>query len=206
MTPVSIPLLLPFCSIFNLFLHHYTVLLQVACQSQSPYSGVITTGGGFSSYYPQPSWQKAAVTKYFSGLDSSNTPVAGYNIKVCLYSICGSVYRSVYISTSLAVCLSTYLCTSVSVYAILFQHSNHLFLTQYTILTYYNTTTLKHYNTILQHYTTTFLGTRLPGYLPIRYELSNSGGGRLRRRLRHICICTRCVYTPILLISTINFR
>ena len=40
---------------------------KIACQSQSPYNGVITTGGGFSTFYPQPSWQKAAVTQYFAG-------------------------------------------------------------------------------------------------------------------------------------------
>lgn len=43
---------------------------EIACQSQQ--GGVITTGGGFSTFYPQPSWQKAAVSAYFA-----NNPVSG---------------------------------------------------------------------------------------------------------------------------------
>ena len=37
---------------------------EVACQSNT--GGVITTGGGFSSFYPTPSWQQAAVTQYLN--------------------------------------------------------------------------------------------------------------------------------------------
>ena len=51
----------------------------VVCISQSQLGGVITTGGGFSTYYPQPSWQTNAVNAYFAGLPSSDTPAAGYN-------------------------------------------------------------------------------------------------------------------------------
>lgn len=50
---------------------------EVACQSQL--GMVITTGGGFSSYYPTPSWQTAAVSSWTSQLDSTNTPSPGYN-------------------------------------------------------------------------------------------------------------------------------
>jgi hypothetical protein len=50
---------------------------EVACQSQL--GGVITTGGGFSTYYPTPDWQKDAVQNYFSGLADEQTPVRGYN-------------------------------------------------------------------------------------------------------------------------------
>eukprot|EP00428_Durinskia_dybowskii_P062055 CAMPEP_0170380796 /NCGR_PEP_ID=MMETSP0117_2-20130122/14069_1 /TAXON_ID=400756 /ORGANISM="Durinskia baltica, Strain CSIRO CS-38" /LENGTH=661 /DNA_ID=CAMNT_0010636329 /DNA_START=129 /DNA_END=2114 /DNA_ORIENTATION=+ len=50
---------------------------EIACQSNE--GGVITTGGGFSTYNPTPSWQQDAVDAYFSGLSSSNTPTSGYN-------------------------------------------------------------------------------------------------------------------------------
>jgi hypothetical protein len=40
----------------------------------------ITSGGGFSKYYSQPSWQKSAVTSYIKARDASQQiPVAGYN-------------------------------------------------------------------------------------------------------------------------------
>ena len=42
---------------------------------------MITTGGGFSGYYPRPSYQQAAVNAYFSSLDNSNQPAPGYNIQ-----------------------------------------------------------------------------------------------------------------------------
>eukprot|EP01034_Spumella_vulgaris_P026655 gene26655-33268_t len=50
---------------------------EIACQSQL--AGVITSGGGFSTYYAQPSWQTAAVTSYFAGLKTQ--PASGYNAK-----------------------------------------------------------------------------------------------------------------------------
>jgi tripeptidyl-peptidase-1 len=39
----------------------------------------ITSGGGFSTYYAQPSWQQSAVSSYFSSL--SKQPSAGFNSK-----------------------------------------------------------------------------------------------------------------------------
>jgi subtilase family serine protease len=50
---------------------------EIACQSQL--GGVITTGGGFSTFSRTPNWQKDAVNAYFDALTSSNTPTAGYN-------------------------------------------------------------------------------------------------------------------------------
>jgi hypothetical protein len=50
---------------------------EIACQSQL--GGVITTGGGFSTYNPTPSWQVDAVNAYFDALTASNTPTSGYN-------------------------------------------------------------------------------------------------------------------------------
>jgi tripeptidyl-peptidase-1 len=47
---------------------------EIACTSTT--GGLITTGGGFSSHYEQPSWQAAAVEKYFS---VAKQPVAGYD-------------------------------------------------------------------------------------------------------------------------------
>ena len=37
---------------------------------------MITTGGGFSTYFPQPSWQQAAVKSYFAKQQNS---APGYN-------------------------------------------------------------------------------------------------------------------------------
>ena len=48
---------------------------EIACQSQL--GGVITTGGGFSTYYPVPSWQENTQKQYFESLATS--PDAGYN-------------------------------------------------------------------------------------------------------------------------------
>ena len=50
---------------------------EIACQSQL--GGVITTGGGFSTYYAQPSWQTDAVDAYFAGLSAGEQPSSGYN-------------------------------------------------------------------------------------------------------------------------------
>ena len=55
---------------------------EVTCQSNycyisgSPIGGVITSGGGFSTYYHQPSWQTKAVETYFK---STSTPSPGFN-------------------------------------------------------------------------------------------------------------------------------
>lgn len=52
---------------------------EVACTSNG--GGVITTGGGFSSYYATPSWQTSAVTDYFKHFDNTNSPSPGFNSK-----------------------------------------------------------------------------------------------------------------------------
>jgi tripeptidyl-peptidase-1 len=55
---------------------------EVTCQSDYCYvqgsniGGVITSGGGFSTYYPQPDWQKSAVDAYF---EATSTPSPGFN-------------------------------------------------------------------------------------------------------------------------------
>lgn len=49
---------------------------EVACTSDN--GGVITTGGGFSTIFEAPSYQKNAISGYFSGLNSTQTPAAGY--------------------------------------------------------------------------------------------------------------------------------
>jgi tripeptidyl-peptidase-1 len=50
---------------------------EKACQSQE--GGVITTGGGFSTFYATPDWQQAAVDGYFNGLSPDERPTSGYN-------------------------------------------------------------------------------------------------------------------------------
>jgi len=50
---------------------------EIACQSQL--NGVITTGGGFSTYYSTPSYQQSIVNYYFNNLKSK--PRSGYNSK-----------------------------------------------------------------------------------------------------------------------------
>ena len=52
---------------------------EIACQSQE--GGVITTGGGFSTYFATPSWQTNATSHYFDTLDDSKKPTSGYNAK-----------------------------------------------------------------------------------------------------------------------------
>ncbi len=64
---------------------------EIACQSQL--GGVITTGGGFSTYYVMPSWQVDAVSYYFSHVAASPNP--GYNPAGRAYpdiSYCGVDY------------------------------------------------------------------------------------------------------------------
>eukprot|EP01035_Chromulina_nebulosa_P020460 gene20460-26548_t len=46
---------------------------EIACSSRT--GGVITTGGGFSTIFSQPSWQASAVANYFA---IATTPVSGY--------------------------------------------------------------------------------------------------------------------------------
>ena len=50
---------------------------EIACQSNE--GSQITTGGGFSTLYPVPSWQKDTMDKYWTALeDSGNMPHSGY--------------------------------------------------------------------------------------------------------------------------------
>jgi len=46
---------------------------EVACSSKT--GGLITTGGGFSAYYPQPSWQTKAVSEFLA----SSSAAAGFD-------------------------------------------------------------------------------------------------------------------------------
>lgn len=56
----------------------------IACQSQE--GGIITTGGGFSTYYEAPSWQTAAIANYFSAAEAAGTtPSSGYSPMVCVH-------------------------------------------------------------------------------------------------------------------------
>jgi len=48
---------------------------EIVCSSST--GSVITSGGGFSNFYGMPSYQKQAVTNYFSTV--SPAPVSGYN-------------------------------------------------------------------------------------------------------------------------------
>jgi subtilase family serine protease len=53
---------------------------EQACQSQL--GGIITSGGGFSTYYKRPAWQDAAVDTYFrrvNGAGSTLKPAPGFN-------------------------------------------------------------------------------------------------------------------------------
>ena len=53
----------------------------IACQSQE--GGVITSGGGFSTYYEAPSWQTEAIANYFNqAAADGTTPLEGYSPKV----------------------------------------------------------------------------------------------------------------------------
>ena len=40
---------------------------------------MITSGGGFSSYYSRPNWQEKAVADYFASLSNSQQPQPGFN-------------------------------------------------------------------------------------------------------------------------------
>jgi tripeptidyl-peptidase-1 len=54
---------------------------EMVCSSNT--SGVITSGGGFSTLYAMPDYQNATVQAYFDSLNNTNSsamlPVAGYN-------------------------------------------------------------------------------------------------------------------------------
>jgi len=72
---------------------------EVACESNK--GGTITSGGGFSTYYPTPAWQKPAVNGYMSYLNSlqpSMRPSKGYNPNGRAYpdiSLLGVNYQTV---------------------------------------------------------------------------------------------------------------
>lgn len=51
---------------------------EIACQSDE--GGYITSGGGFSTYYNQKSWQSKLITDYIDNLSSSEVPTDGFNI------------------------------------------------------------------------------------------------------------------------------
>jgi len=51
---------------------------EISCQSDE--GGYITSGGGFSTYYNQKSWQSKLITDYIDNLSSSEVPTDGFNI------------------------------------------------------------------------------------------------------------------------------
>ena len=68
---------------------------EVVCSSANGHG--ITSGGGFSAYYSQPSWQKSAVSAFFSNSAAAGrTFKAGYNASGRGYpdiSLAGSMYQ-----------------------------------------------------------------------------------------------------------------
>lgn len=53
---------------------------EQSCQSQL--GGIITSGGGFSTYYKRPAWQELAASTYLSRVNSAGSaikPAPGYN-------------------------------------------------------------------------------------------------------------------------------
>ena len=53
---------------------------EVVCSANT--TGRITSGGGFSDYYSQPTWQASAVAGYFKAAAAAGqTPIPGYNAK-----------------------------------------------------------------------------------------------------------------------------
>ena len=68
---------------------------EVVCSSDNGHR--ITSGGGFSAYYTQPSWQKSAVSAFFANSAAAGRVFkAGYNATGRGYpdiSLAGSVYQ-----------------------------------------------------------------------------------------------------------------
>ena len=66
----------------------------MVCQSSS---NIITSGGGFSQYYAQPAYQKAAVAGYLAAVKgTTKEPVAGFDATKRAYpdvSLAGANYR-----------------------------------------------------------------------------------------------------------------
>lgn len=90
---------------------------EIACQSQK--GGVITTGGGFSTYFSTPSWQLKTINRYFQQLPSNKMPTSGYNrngrgipdvslIGVKYLVAIGGVFQSVYGTSCTAPVLAAY--------------------------------------------------------------------------------------------------
>lgn len=50
---------------------------EYACQSNT--GGIITTGGGFSTYFLAQEWQKESITLYFNRLTAAQKPTTGYS-------------------------------------------------------------------------------------------------------------------------------
>lgn len=72
----SFPATSPFVTAVGATMGPNSGAAEVACQSQQ--GGLITTGGGFSTYFPTPSWQSSQVLNYFNNLGGSQ-PSSGYN-------------------------------------------------------------------------------------------------------------------------------
>lgn len=83
---------------------------EIACQSQR--GGVITSGGGFSSYYAVPPWQVAHQNQYLSGLATEPDP--GFNVNgrglpdVSLVGVDYSVYLNGVITSVFGTSCSRY--------------------------------------------------------------------------------------------------
>jgi hypothetical protein len=83
----------------------------IACQSQE--GGVITSGGGFSTYFPAPSWQQEAIANYFAqAAADGTTPESGYSplVRNFLHPIIELRYGFAYISCFYCVVLCFVLC------------------------------------------------------------------------------------------------
>ena len=61
--------------------------METVCMSDATPTGVITTGGGFSQYYPTPAWQASAVGGYLTYIDENkdSMPQQGVltNLNIC---------------------------------------------------------------------------------------------------------------------------
>ena len=70
---------------------------EVVCSANT--TGRITSGGGFSDYYSQPTWQSKAVAGYFvAAAAAGQTPIPGYNAKGRAYpdiSLAGLNYLTI---------------------------------------------------------------------------------------------------------------
>ena len=70
---------------------------EVVCSANT--TGRITSGGGFSDFYSQPTWQASAVAGYFKAAASAGqTPIPGFNAKGRAYpdiSIAGLNYLTI---------------------------------------------------------------------------------------------------------------